>query len=258
LRGQSTNRNCLGGTGFAFAAGGPNLLLAPVGGFDRPQAPEIDFDYMKMPVVSWIDLVTVIVVVAGLVRGRKRGISEELLDVIKWVLILVGAAYVYEPLGSTLAQMTPFSLLSCYVAVYATVLVVLLVLFACIRRQIGDKLVSSDAFGNGEYYLGMVAGAFRYVCIMLVIMAFVNARYYSPEEIKAYEAYQDKNYGSQFFPSFGTLRAELFEHSITGITARDYLAVFLIRPTAPEDKSLSRGSVVQGRENDVKQLIEKR
>lgn len=213
---------------------------------------------MKTFAVSWMDLAVLIVIGAGIVRGRKRGISEELLDVFKWALILVGAAYVYEPMGTMLAQVTPFSLLSCYVAVYATVVTIVLLLFAFIHRQIGDKLVSSDAFGNAEYYLGMVAGAFRYSCILLVILAFLNARYYSPEEIKAYEVYQDRNYGSQFFPSFGSFQAELFGHSLTGTLARDHLAMFLIRPTAPEDKSLGHSSLVRGRENDVKQLLEKR
>lgn len=213
---------------------------------------------MKIPGVSWMDLVVLIVIGAGIARGRKRGISEELLDVIKWVLILVGAAFVCEPLGTMLAQSTVFSLLSCYVAVYATIIMVVLLIFACIRRQIGDKLVSSDVFGNAEYYLGMAAGAFRYSCILLVILAFLNARYYSPEELQSYHAYQEKNYGSQFFPSFGAFRSELFDRSLTGTAARNHLSMFLIRPTAPEDKSLGHSSLVRGRENDVKQLLEKR
>src|SRR5262245_28319833 len=108
---------------------------------------------MKIPGVSWMDLVTVVIIGAGVVRGRKRGISEELLDVIKWVLILVAAAYIYEPLGSMLASSTVFSLLSCYVAVYATIVAILLLLFSFIRKQVGDKLVSSDVFGDAEYYL---------------------------------------------------------------------------------------------------------
>src|SRR5262245_312329 len=193
---------------------------------------------MKIPGVSWMDLVTVVIIGAGVVRGRKRGISEELLDVIKWVLILAAAAYIYEPLGSMLASSTVFSLLSCYMAVYATIVAIVLLTFSFIRKQIGDKLVSSDVFGDAEYYLGMVAGAFRYICVLLVVLAFLNARYYSPDEIKAYEVYQDRNYGSQFFPSFGSVQQELFTESLTGTLARNYLSIFLIRPTAPEDKSL--------------------
>ena len=205
-----------------------------------------------------MDLVTLVIIAAGVVRGRKRGISEELLDVIKWALILAAAAYVYEPLGSMLASSTVFSLLSCYVGVYATIVTIVLVTFSFIRKQVGDKLVSSDAFGDAEYYLGMVAGAFRYGCVLLVVLAFLNARYYSPEEIKAYETYQDRNYGSQFFPSFGSLQRELFTESLTGTLARNYLSIFLIHPTAPEDKSLGQSGIAKRREGDVKQLLEKR
>lgn len=208
--------------------------------------------------LGWIDLVVLIVLIVGVVRGRKRGISEELLDLIKWGLILVGAAYVYEPLGAMLAQHTVFSLLSCYVAVYATVVGILLAFFAYLRRQIGDKLVSSDAFGNAEYYLGMVGGIVRYAFILLVILAFMNARYYSPEETRANELYQEKNYGSQFFPSFGSLQAEVFTRSLTGTLVRDHLSMLLIQPTAPEDKSLGPSGIARRREEDMKQVLEKR
>jgi len=193
------------------------------------------------------------VLIIGIVRGRKRGISEELLDVIKWVLILAGAAYFYEPLGTALAQNSVFSLLSCYVAVYAVIAGVVLGIFAYLRRRIGDKLIGSDAFGSGEYYLGMAAGLFRYACILLVILAFMNARYFSPEEIQASQQYQEKNYGSQFFPSFWVLQSEVFSKSLTGTFARDHLSLLLIRPTAPEDKSLGNNTTVHGREKQWNQ-----
>jgi hypothetical protein len=170
----------------------------------------------------------------------------------------VAAAFVYEPVGVMLAQTTPFSLLSCYVAVYSTVIVIMLVLFAWIRRSTGAKLVSSDAFGNAEYYLGMAAGAFRYSCVLLIILAFLNARYFTADELRAGQLYQERNYGSQFFPSYGAFQAELFNRSLTGTTVRNYLSMFLIRPTAPEEKSLGHSGIAQSREKDVNQMLDKR
>jgi len=37
------------------------------------------------------------------------------------------------------------------------------------------QIIGSDVFGNAEYYLGMCAGAVRYACVTLVVLAFLNA-----------------------------------------------------------------------------------
>src|SRR5688572_18003207 len=135
--------------------------------------------------ISWVDFAILLVVVAGIARGRKRGMSEELLDIVKWVGVLVAVAFLHRPAGEMLASSTMFSLLSCYIFVYTGIVLFLKLFFGFIRKQIGDKLVSSDFFGSAEYYLGMIAGAFRYVCITVVVLAFLNARHYTAEEIQA-------------------------------------------------------------------------
>src|SRR5687767_15642164 len=103
---------------------------------------------------NWFDLAVVVIIAVGVTRGRKRGMSEELLDVIKWVVILFACGWLYAPLGSMLSSASVFSLLSCYVAVYAGVALLIALLFSAIRRQVGAKLMGSDFFGTGEYYLG--------------------------------------------------------------------------------------------------------
>src|SRR5687767_11559300 len=113
---------------------------------------------------SWVDFAVIIVLLVGVIRGRRRGISEELLDVVKWLGIVAAGCYLYAPLGEILSHKLPFSRLSCYVAVYVGVIIVFQTSFAFLRRQLGEKLVSSDAFGRTEYYLGMGAGAVRYAC----------------------------------------------------------------------------------------------
>ncbi|HKQ39655.1 MAG TPA: CvpA family protein, partial [Verrucomicrobiae bacterium] len=152
---------------------------------------------------NFIDLAIVAIIGVGVTRGRKRGMSEELLDVLKWMVILFACSRLYEPLGGMLSTATVFSTLSCYVAVYAMVALVIALIFGAIRRQIGAKLVSSDFFGMGEYYMGMVAGGFRYLCVILVALAFLHARYYSPAELQEDAKTQERNFGSTFFPTFG-------------------------------------------------------
>lgn len=208
--------------------------------------------------LSWVDLFVAVLLLVGILRGRKRGMSEELLDIIKWALILVLAALFYAPLGEFLSGVSFFSLLSCYIFVYALIVLLIMLLFSMIRRSVGDKLVGSDTFGSAEYYLGMMAGLFRYACIILVGMAFLNARYYSPAEIQAKAKYQQDNFGSSFFLTLPDLQKEVFVNSLTGRMAHDYLGVAMIRPTASAEKDLGQGnSIARRREGAINDIMNK-
>ncbi len=208
---------------------------------------------------DWVDLVILAVLIIGVLRGRKRGMSEEFLDMLKWVAIVLVAASVYEPGGLFLAQNSIFSLLACYLAVYALAVIGIAAVFSAIRHQVGTKLVSSDVFGQAEYYLGMVAGAFRYACIVLVIMAFLHARYYTPQEVMAQEKFQKDNFGDIYFPTLMDMQREVFDHSFAGRMVRDYLPVTLIKATAPEDKGLGGDNAVfRQHDRRVNEVLDKR
>lgn len=209
--------------------------------------------------VSWVDFAIVLLLIVGVWRGKKRGMSEELLDIIKWATIVAVAGFLCEPTGSYLAQVSVFSPLSCYVACYIGIALVIVIFFSFVRKAVGAKLVGSDTFGSAEYYLGMVAGMFRYACIILVAMAFLHARYYSPEEIQASQKYQMDNYGSSFFVTLPDLQAEVFKRSFTGKFAGEYLQVVLIRPTSGEGKSLNdENNPGRRRERSVYEVLDKK
>jgi uncharacterized membrane protein required for colicin V production len=203
--------------------------------------------------VSWVDLMVVVLLGVGIWRGRKRGMSEELIDIVKWALIVVIAGLLYEPSGRFLAQMTSiFSPLSCNLAAYIALAFAVIGLCAMVKKSVGDKVVGSDTFGSAEYYLGMIAGAFRYACIMLVGMAFLNARYYTPEEVAASTKYQLDNYGSSFFMTVPDLQTEVFHRSFAGRLTHEHLNVVLIRPTSGEGRDLGgEDSVSKRRERTV-------
>lgn len=203
---------------------------------------------MKELSVSWVDLVVVGLLGVGIWRGRKRGMSEELLDIVKWALIVLAAGFLYEPSGRFLRETTSiFSPLACYLTSYIALALGVVALIATVRHSVGSKLVGSDTFGSAEYYLGMVAGAFRYACIMLVSMAFLNARYYSPEEVAASTKYQMDNYGSSFFLTLPDLQKEVFQRSFAGRLTREHLNVVLIQPTSGEGKALGGDDTVSKR-----------
>lgn len=199
--------------------------------------------------VNWVDFLVILLLCVGLLHGRKRGMSQELLDIIKWpIIVLVGGVF-SDPLGRLLWQTTgTLSPLFWIVTTYVTVLLLVMFCFAMIKRGSGQKLVGSDAFGASEYYLGMMAGAFRYLCIMIVAMALLNARQYSAEEVRAKAKFQEDNFGTTFFMTLPDLQREVFKASFLGSLAHEYLQLVLIPPTPGGDKGGSSGTNAHARE----------
>jgi hypothetical protein len=186
----------------------------------------------NMP-INWFDVLLLAVLVFGLTRGRKHGMSKELLPVVKWVAVVLVSAIAYEPLGLWLDSVLHVGKLFSYVIAYALVGTVVLLLFTYLNNTLGRKLAGSDSFGKGEFYLAMPAGMLRFACITLALLALLNARLYRTAEIKAMEKYQVENYGSQFFPTLASVQTSVFEKSFTGPQIRKHMSFLLIKPTSP-------------------------
>jgi len=194
----------------------------------------------KLPVGAF-DVVLVAVLVLGVFRGRKHGMSEELLNLAKWLVVIFGCAFAYQPLGKVFSQVSHvFSLLTCYLMAYVAAALLVLIIFAGVKRALGGKLIGSDIFGASEYYLGMGSGFVRFGCILIAGLALLNARYFSPNEIRDMKNFQDDVYGSNFFPTLQTVQAMVFERSVCGPWIRDHLGFFLIKPTEPEVKEIKQ------------------
>ncbi len=188
---------------------------------------------------SAFDLVFVAILIAGLLRGRKNGMSVEFMGLVTWVAIVLGCAVAYAPLGEMFVQQgSVFSLLSCYLLAYVAAAMVIYGLFALFKRILGGKLLGSDIFGRSEYYLGMGSGVVRFTCILLAVLALLNARYFPPTEVRAMQQFQDDVYGSNYFPTLHTVQSIVFEKSLFGRWIKDNLSFLLIKPTVPEVKEL--------------------
>ena len=184
--------------------------------------------------INWFDVFLLVWLGMGLFRGRKRGMSVEVMTFMNWFVIVIACAVAYEPLGRWLAQTAQvFGLLFSYVIAYLVTAGAVAIVFVLFKRSFGGKLVGSDAFGRGEYYLGMPAGVLRFFCILLTALALLNARFYSRQEIQGYQKFQLDNYGSEFFPGFQALQVNVFEKSFTGPYFQKYLGFLLIKPTPP-------------------------
>lgn len=183
---------------------------------------------------SWVDLTVVALLAFGVTRGRKRGMSGELLDLVKWLLILFGGAFLYEPLTQCLSQVVPgLSALGGYLMAYIGFGLLMVLIFGSLKHNIGEKIAQGELFGGGEYYLGMFAGVVRLSCILLVSMALIHSREYTPMEIKAREKSQEDNFGSIRFFRLYSLQADIFKSSFVGQVVEKELPSLLIKPTSP-------------------------
>ena len=186
----------------------------------------------KLP-INWFDILVVMVLLVGYTRGRKHGMSVELLQVMKWVTVVLVSAIGYEPLGLWLDSVVQLGRLTSYVIAYCLIAALVFVVFMSLNATLGRKLAGSDTFGKGEFYLAMPAGMLRFACILLAVLALLNARLYRTAEVKAMRKYQDDNYGSQFFPTLSSIQAEVFEESFVGPQIRNYMSFLLIQQTDP-------------------------
>src|ERR1051325_602728 len=120
----------------------------------------------KMP-FNWFDAVLVGLLIWGLHRGRKHGMSDELIGLLKWLTVVIVCALAYPAVGERISDSAVFGHLSGYLMAYFEIALVIAVVFAYLKKAVGGKLLGSDVFGRTEFYLGMVAGMVRWACILI-------------------------------------------------------------------------------------------
>ena len=189
--------------------------------------------------VGWVDFITLLVICVGIIRGRKRGLSEELLDTVMWLLIIVAGAFLYRIIGNFLVQRFPvLGLLTYYILSFIAVALAIKIIFVLIKKKFGQKLVESDMFGRLEFYGGMMAGTVRFLCMYFFVLSLLHAPHYSEEYWAQRAKDVDYNYGSDFFPHPCKIQRSVFQNSFTGKNAEKYLAILMIEQTDGSARSI--------------------
>ncbi|HWC60219.1 MAG TPA: CvpA family protein [Verrucomicrobiae bacterium] len=189
---------------------------------------------------NWFDIAILLFLGLGIQRGRKHGMSQEMILVFKWLAIIIVGGLGYAVIGDVISDNSVFSRLSAYLMAYIIITLGITVAFWGIKKMAGGKLIGSDVFGSGEYYLGMVAGLIRYACILIFALSFLNARLYSDKEIADDLKFQNDVYGSNYFPKLYTVQDDVFKKSFVGPHIHDALGFLLIKGTYPETKELRK------------------
>jgi uncharacterized membrane protein required for colicin V production len=191
---------------------------------------------------GWFDVALILILAFGLWRGRKRGMSRELLPVLMWLGIVFACAFGYQPLADELVKTGYVKKIfgasflertAANITAYLTIALVVWLFFAILKNLFKPKVEGANAFGSGEYYLGMIAGLLRYACMIFFALALINAPFYSTEEIKARADYNKKWYGGGIYdgnyigdlPSF---QSSIFRKSVIGPLLKEHLSWLLI------------------------------
>ena len=194
---------------------------------------------MNLP-FNWFDIAILLLLGLGVQRGRKHGMSEEIILVIKWLSIVIVAGLGYAVVGDVISDNSVFSRLSSYLMAYTVITLGITVTFLVIKKASNGKLVGSDVFGSGEYYLGMLAGLVRYACILIFALALLNAPLYTKAQKVADVKFQNDVYGSTFFPKLYSVQEDIFERSLIGPHIHNELGFLLIKSTPGEVKELRK------------------
>ena len=213
------------------------------------------YNLNNMP-VNWVDLLAAAVLVIGFIRGRKRGLSQELLDTTQWVLIIVTGAIYYRPLAALMAQKPMFSQLTYFILSYLLIALGWKIVFTFIKQRIGQKLIEGDVFGRFEFYGGMLAGTVRFACVFFFVISLLHAPYYSPEYWTKRAKEVDYNYGSDFFPAPCKIQKWVYKESVTGRSTEHYASQFIIVQVAGEDKKVrDENSLARRNERKIDALM---
>ena len=202
--------------------------------------------------LNWFDVALLLILAFGFWRGRKRGMSREALPTLMWLIaviaggfgcqflgdLLLKTGYVGKVFGAGYNQRT-----MCLVICYLLIGLVALTVHGLLKKVFKEKIAGSNAFGDGEYYLGIISGMIRYFCITIFFLALLNAPFYSTGEIAADKVFKnrwfgggEKNFKGDFFPSVYDIQSDIFKKSITGSAIKNYLEPVLIQNGAPAKK----------------------
>ncbi|MGO9585673.1 MAG: CvpA family protein [Limisphaerales bacterium] len=188
--------------------------------------------------VNWFDGVVGAMLIIGFFRGRKRGMTKEMLPLLKWVSLVLVCGLWYQMAAQLLVNTASLSQVPSDIFGYLLLAFVVVLVFMFFKWLLASRLGDKSLFGGGEYYLGMLAGMIRFACMLVAVLALLNAPVYTAQDIKQHEAYVKRWFGGglysgNYFPSLYTIQDQVFAKSYTGPYIKDYLGPLLIEAAPP-------------------------
>jgi uncharacterized membrane protein required for colicin V production len=209
--------------------------------------PAFSFNYVDGVVAVWL--------IVGIFRGRKRGMSQELLPAMQWVAIIILAGLFYLFVSAAIFRITSGSYNQLWSNVTGYILIgfAINLVFIWIKQMVGEKLVGSDSFGRAEYYLGMMAGLLRFACMFIALCALMNSHIYTAAELAEDEKTQRRNFEDIRFPTYGSIQHSVLKESYSGQFVVATLSRILIASTSSGSKTAE--TPAQKREDTINMIL---
>ena len=191
--------------------------------------------------VNWFDVLLVVVLCLGLWRGRRNGMTKEIMPMFQWLTLVLVCGLGYPLFAPTYTNTLGAGKLASAMLGYGTLALATWMVFYILKRIFVPLLTGSNFFGSGEYYLGMFSGMIRFACVLVAALALLNAPFYTTAEIQAHKAYVQRWFGGgmysgNFFPDVNTVQEQVFKKSLTGPYLKNYLGMLLIETAPPTVK----------------------
>ena len=210
---------------------------------------------------NWFDVTFALLLLFGMWRGRKHGMSREFIPLGQCLIILIAGGFGHVVLGEWLIQQGVIKQVfgssfnektAAFVTSYVAIMVAVFMVFSLIKRFLKSKLEGSSIFGDCEYYFGMIAGVIRYAAVVLIFLALLKAPYYTAAEVIAHKIFMMDIFGLQgaqrgnfksegisgdYLPNIQTVQSSVFEGSVVGQFVKESMPMLLInsQPALPKN-----------------------
>jgi len=197
----------------------------------------------KLP-FGWFDVVFAALLVFGMYRGRKNGLTKELAPTFRWVGIVLVAGLGYKYAGQIFHNFTGLDQAGSDSLGYVALALLVFMIVLPVEGFMNTRLEGSSLFGGAEYYLGISAGLVKYLCILIAGLALMSAPHYTTAEIQMAKISANQTFGGgmegysgDFFPTFQEVQESVLKKSQVGPFISDHLAIILIGspPASPQN-----------------------
>ena len=178
----------------------------------------------------------------GLFRGRKNGMTKEILRVSNgWHWSSCAGCFTrprLKPWSTSRAWKKPTSYLTGYLLLAFGVWLV----FVFLKKIFVPRLIGSNLFGSGEYYLGMFSGMIRFACMLFFAAGLAERAGLHPGGNPGPPGLREtlvwrRHLWWQLHSRSAHGAGKVFKKSFTGPYIKKYLGTLLINIAPPGPKS---------------------
>src|SRR2546425_2670833 len=108
-----------------------------------PTTSSMSLDHLSF---GWFDVVLLAMIALGLFRGRKHGMTKEVLPMFQWVVIVIVCGLCYEMAGELYINLAKLGITEAYLLGYLSLAFLVFLLFVVLKKMLMPRLTGSNFF----------------------------------------------------------------------------------------------------------------